>query len=285
MKSMESAQRRNLAPKIISSGFYLALMVLAIAYLVPLFWVLSVSLRTTNNLFAPGQFIPSPVTFDHYTKLFDYLPNFWRYVFNTLRIAGLATIGQLFSCSLAGYALARMTFPGRGVILVLLLGTLMVPGQVTIIPIYVLFRELHWINTPWAIIVPAFFGNAFATFFFRQFFMNIPREVEEAALLDGAGRFRMFWTISVPMAKPAFLALGALTFVGQWNGFFAPTIFLQTPEQWVLTQGLNSLLGRYQSQWGEIMAGVVLMSLPIIVVYAFIQRYLIEGVTFTGVKG
>ena len=283
---MERSQRRILTPKtVLTAVFYLALTVLAIAYLIPLFWVLSVSLRTSNNLFASGQFIPTPITFDHYTKLFNYLPNFWHYVFNTLRIAGLATIGQLFSCSLAGYALARMNFPGRGVILVILLGTLMVPGQVTIIPIYVLFRELHWINTPWAIVVPAFFGNAFATFFFRQFFINIPREVEEAALLDGAGRFRLFWNISAPMAKPAFLALGALTFVGQWNGFFAATIFLQTPDQWVLTQGLNSLLGRYQSQWGEIMAGVVLMSLPIIIVYAFIQRYLIEGVTFTGVKG
>jgi multiple sugar transport system permease protein len=272
-------------PKVLGILFYVALAVIALAYLVPLFWVLSVSLRTNANLFASGQFIPNPVTLDHYRKLFEYLPNFWTYVSNTLRIAVLATLGQLVSCSLAGYALARMTFAGRGVILVLLLGTLMVPGQVTIIPIYVLFRELHWINTPWALIVPAFFGNAFATFFFRQFFMNIPREVEEAAMLDGADRFRVYWSIAVPMAKPAFLALGALTFVGQWNGFFAATIFLQTPDQWVLTQGLNSLLGRYQSQWGEIMAGVVLMSLPIIIIYAFIQRYLIEGVTFTGVKG
>ncbi len=278
-------QSRKGLTRTFSIVFYLALAALAVAYLVPLFWVLSVSLRTSSNLFASGQFIPDPITFDHYNKLFDYLPDFWRYVFNTLRIAGLATIGQILSCSLAGYALARMNFPGRGLILVLLLVTLMVPGQVTIIPIYVMFREFHWINTPWAIVVPAFFGNAFATFFFRQFFINIPREVEEAALLDGASRFRIFWNIAAPMAKPAFLALGALTFVGQWNGFFAPTIFLQTPDQWVLTQGLNSLLGRYQSQWGEIMAGVVLMSLPIIIIYAFIQRYLIEGVTFTGIKG
>ncbi len=278
-------QSRNIPSKFTSIIFYLMLTALAFAYLVPLFWVLSVSLRTSGNLFAAGQFIPNPVTLDHYRKLFDFLPDIWRYAFNTLRIAILATIGQVLSCSLAGYALARLQFPGRGVILVLLLLTLMVPGQVTIIPIYVLFRELQWINTPWAIVVPAFFGNAFATFFFRQFFMNIPREVEEAALLDGAGRFRIFWNIAAPMAKPAFLALGALTFVGQWNGFFAPTIFLQTQDQWVLTQGLDSLLGRYQSQWGEIMAGVVLMSLPIIIVYAFIQRYLIEGVTFTGIKG
>ncbi|MGI8483800.1 MAG: carbohydrate ABC transporter permease, partial [Thermomicrobiales bacterium] len=179
-------QSRHVLTRMFSIIFYVALAALALAYLVPLFWVLSVSLRTTSHLFATGQFIPNPVTFDHYNKLFDYLPNFWRYVFNTLRIAGLATIGQILSCSMAGYALARMNFPGRGLILILLLLTLMVPGQVTIIPVYVLFRELHWINTPWALVVPAFFGNAFATFFFRQFFINIPREVEEAALLDGA---------------------------------------------------------------------------------------------------
>lgn len=258
---------------------------LAFVYLIPLLWVLATSLKTNANLFNANQILPDPVTFDHYRKLFDYLPDFWRYVWNTFRIAGLSTVGQLLSCSMAGYALARLRFPGRGLVLVVLLLTLMVPGQVTIIPIYVLFRELQWINTPWALIVPSFFGNAFATFFFRQFFVNIPKEVEEAAILDGANRFRLYWNIAVPMAKPAFLALGALTFVGQWNGFFAPTIFLQTPDQWVLTQALNSLLGRYLSQWGEVMAGVVLMSLPMIILYAFIQRYLIEGVTFNGVKG
>lgn len=261
------------------------LLALAVVYLIPLLWVISTSLKTDANLFNANQVLPDPITFAHYQKLFDALPDLWRYVWNTLRIAALATVGQLLSCSMAGYALARLRFPGRILILILLLGTLMVPGQVTIIPIYVLFRELHWINTPWALIVPAFFGNAFATFFFRQFFLNVPREVEEAAILDGANRFRVYWNIAVPLAKPAFLALGALTFVGQWNGFFAPTIFLQTPDQWVLTQALNSLLGRYLSQWGEVMAGVVLMSLPMIVLYAFIQRYLIEGVTFNGVKG
>lgn len=261
------------------------LLALAVVYLIPLLWVISTSLKTDANLFNANQVLPDPITFAHYRKLFDALPDLWRYVWNTLRIAALATVGQLLSCSMAGYALARLRFPGRILILILLLGTLMVPGQVTIIPIYVLFRELHWINTPWALIVPAFFGNAFATFFFRQFFLNVPREVEEAAILDGANRFRVYWNIAVPLAKPAFLALGALTFVGQWNGFFAPTIFLQTPDQWVLTQALNSLLGRYLSQWGEVMAGVVLMSLPMIVLYAFIQRYLIEGVTFNGVKG
>lgn len=271
--------------KLSSSLYYVFVFILAAVYLVPLLWVVSTSLRTDANLFSPGQFIPHPITFQHYRTLFNFLPGFWRYVFNTVRIAGLATIGQLLSCSMAGYALARLRFPGRSLILIILLGTLMVPAQVTIIPIYVLFRNLHAINTPWPIVVPAFFGNAFATFFFRQFFMSIPREVEEAALLDGAGWGRIYWSIVIPMSKPAFLALGALTFVAQWNGFFVPTIFLQTPNQWVLTQALNSLLGRYVSQWGEIMAGVILMSLPMIVLYAFAQRYLIEGISFTGIKG
>lgn len=265
--------------------FYLLLTGLAFVYLIPLLWVVSTSFRTSVNLFNPNQAIPHPFTISHYRTLFDFLPDFWRYVFNTLRIAVLTTIGQLLSCSMAGYALARLRFPGRSVILVLLLLTLMVPTQVTLIPIYILFRHLHWINTPQALIVPAFFGNAFATFFFRQFFINIPRELEEAAILDGASRFRIYWNIIIPVSKPAFLALGALTFVGQWNSFFAPTVFLQTRNQWVLTQALNGLLGRYTSQWGEIMAGVVLMSLPIVVVYAFIQRYLVQGITFTGVKG
>lgn len=265
--------------------FYVSIAVLAFVYLIPLLWVVSTSFRTDGNLFNPNQWIPDPFTVSHYRTLFDFLPDFWRYVFNTFRIASLATLGQLISCSMAGYALARLRFAGRTPILFLLLLTLMVPHQVTLIPIYILFRNLDWINTPQALIVPAFFGNAFATFFFRQFFTNIPREIEEAAMLDGSNRFRVYWNIVIPLSKPAFLALGALTFVGQWNSFFAPTIFLQTRDQWVLTQALNSLIGRYASQWGEIMAGVVLMSLPMIVVYAFIQRYLIEGITFTGVKG
>lgn len=267
------------------SGYYVLLAITAALFLVPLSWLVSTSLRTDVNLFSADQWIPRPATLSHYRTLFEYLPDFWRYVFNTFRIAALATIGQLISCSLAGYALARLRFPGRTALLFVLLATLMVPAQVTLIPVYVLFRELSWINTPQAIIVPAFFGNAFATFFFRQFFLTIPRELEEAALLDGASRLRIFWNIIVPVSKPAFMALGPLTFVAQWNGFFIPRIFLQTPDQWVLTQALNSLIGDYNSRWGEIMAGVVLMSLPMVILYIFVQRYLVEGITFTGIKG
>lgn len=266
--------------------FYIFTTILAGIYLIPVAWIISTSLRTSVNLFNPEQWIPSPLTFDHYTSgLAKFLPDLPLYVFNTVRIAGLSTFGLLLSCSLAGYALARFNFPGRNLWLIILLATLMIPGQVTMIPIYVFFRGLGWINTPQALIVPAFFGNAVATFFFRQYFLTIPRELEEAAYVDGANRVQTFWKIIVPVAKPAFISIGVLTLVGQWNGFFMPSIFLQTPDQWVLTQALRSLIGRYDSQWGEIMALIVLMSLPMVLLYLLVQRFFVEGITAGSLKG
>jgi multiple sugar transport system permease protein len=267
------------------SLFYLLLIVLALIDIIPIVWVLSTSFRTDANLFDPQQWIPHPFTFAHYTGLFSALPDIGVYIVNTLRIAVLSTIGRLLSCSLAGYAFARLRFPGKNILFLIILFTLMIPSQATLIPQYALFAYVHWINTPWPLIVPSFFGNAFATLFFRQFFAGLPRELEEAALIDGAGRWRIFFSIIVPSSRPAFLALGLLTFVGQWNGFFTPSVFLQTENQWVLTQGLQSLIGLYNSQWGEIMAGVILMSLPMALLYILVQRYFVQGITFSGIKG
>jgi multiple sugar transport system permease protein len=265
--------------------FYIVSLAAVVIYLIPLWWTISTSLRTNVNIFAPDQWIPHPITFEHYTKLFEYLPDFGTFLSNTLLIAVLSTFGLLLSSSMAGYALARMRFPGRSVLLFILLLTLMVPGQATLIPVYVLFRNFDWINTPLPIIIPAFFGNAFAAFFFRQFFLTIPGELEEAALIDGAGRWRIFLSVIIPVSKPAYMALGLLTFVGQWNSFFVNSVYLQTRDQWVLTQALQSLIGQYNSQFGEIMAGVVLISLPIIVLYIFLQRSIAEGITFSGITG
>ncbi len=249
-------------------GYYGLLIALVAVYLVPLSWMISTSLRTQVNLFDPGQWVPSPATLDHYGNLFQYLPDYGRYVWNTLRIAGLTTVGQLVSCSF-----------------VVLLLTLMVPFHATLIPVYILFKNLGWINTPLALIVPAFFGNALFTFFFRQFFMTVPQELEEAARIDGAGWARIFRSIIVPVSKPAYTAVGLLTSVTAWNSFFVNTVFLQTQDQWVLTEALQSLIGQYNSQYGEIMAGVVLMSLPIVALYAVVQRYFVEGFTFAGITG
>jgi multiple sugar transport system permease protein len=283
-----AAKKSLLLPRRFSislSLYYVVLILVVAIYLVPVGWVVSTSLRTNENLYSPTQWIPQPLTLDHYTNLFQFLPNLGTYIINTLRIAILSTFGHLLSCSMAGYALARLRFPGRNILLAILLLTLMVPAQATLIPIYIMFARVGWINTPLPLIVPSFFGNAFATFFFRQFFMTIPRDLEDAARVDGASRWRVYWNVILPVSRPALVAIGIIHFVGSWNSYFFPSIFLPKQDQWVLTQGLLYLTGRYNSQWGEVMAGVVLMSLPMIVLYIFGQRFFVQGITFTGSKG
>lgn len=271
--------------KLTSALFYIIAICLAIIYVIPLWWDLSTSLRTDANLFDPNQWIPHPITFKHYSELFVVLPDFWRYTLNTLNIATMATVGVLLSCSMAGYALARLDFPGKNILLMIILATLMIPSQVTLIPTYVLFRELGWINTLLPLIIPSFFGNAFATFFFRQFMLSIPGELEEAVFIDGGNRFHVFMNVIIPISRPAFLTIGLITFIGNWNGFFNPTIYLQTMDKWVLTQALQSLSGLYSSQWGEIMAGVILMSLPILLLYILLQRFIVKGIVVGAIKG
>lgn len=258
------------------------MLVLVVAYMFPALWAVSMSLRTPENMFAADQLIPHPVTFEHYGRLFEALPDFGRYFANTLVIAVLGTAGTLLSSSLAGYALARFRFPGRGVLLVTLLLTLMVPVHATLIPQYVLFRELGWLNSPLPIVVPMLFGTPFASFFFRQYFLTLPRELEDAAAIDGAGPWRTFFRIIVPLSGPAYLALGLLTFVSLWNSYFVNSIYLMRQESWVLTQALQSLIGRYTTEYGAIMAGVTLVSLPILIAYLFLQRWIVRGISMTG---
>jgi len=262
---------------------YHGLMIVVVAlYILPVVWAFSMSLRTNANMFDADQLIPHPVTFEHYENLFRILPDFWRYFLNTSVIAVTGTLGTLVSSSLAGYAMARFRFAGRNVLLVLLLLTLMVPGQATLIPQYVWFRDLGWLNTPLPIIVPMLFGSAFASFFFRQFFLTLPRELEAAAAIDGAGPWRTFVQIIAPNSGPAFLALGLLTFVQLWNSFFVNSVYLTTQDSWVLTQALQSMVGRYNSQYGEIMAGVTLVSLPVIIGYLIFQRWIVRGIALSG---
>lgn len=265
------------------SALYHAVMILIVlSYVFPVVWAASMSLRVNEHMFDVDQLIPHPITFEHYTNLFTILPDFWRYFGNTAVIVITGTAGTLFSSALAGYALARFRFPGRGVLLAVLLLTLMVPGQVTLIPQYVVFRDLGWINTPLPIIVPLLFGTAIASFFFRQFYLTLPRELEDAASVDGAGAFRTYFQVILPLSGPAFLAVGLLTFVQLWNSFYVNSIYLSSQESWVVTQALQSLVGRYNSQYGEIMAGVTVVSLPVIILYLIFQRWIIRGIATSG---
>lgn len=263
-------------------GYHVAMLALVFAYVFPALWAVSMSFRTNENMYAADQLIPHPATLEHYHKLFEALPDFGRYFGNTLLIAVVGTAGTLLSSSLAGYALARFRFPGRGALLAALLLTLMVPVHATLIPQYVVFRDLGWLNSALPIIVPMLFGTPFASFFFRQYFLTLPVELEDAAAIDGAGPWRTFFRIIVPLSGPAYLALGLLTFVGLWNSFFINSIYLAKQSSWVLTQALQSLIGRYTAQYGAIMAGVVLTSLPILIAYLFLQRWIVRGVSMTG---
>ncbi len=274
--------RRTRRQKAGSFGYHAFMIVVVAAYIFPVAWAFSMSFRTDAHMFDADQLIPHPLTFVHYANLFALLPDFGRYFANTLVIAVIGTAGTLFSSSLAGYAMARFRFPGRGILLITLLLTLMVPAQATLVPQYVWFRDLGWINTPLPIIVPLLFGSAFASFFFRQFFLTLPRELEDAASIDGAGPWTTFFRIIMPLAGPAYLALGLLTFVGLWNSFFINSIYLSSQDSWVLTQALQSLVGQYNSQYGEIMAGVTLVSLPVVIGYLVFQRWIIRGIAMSG---
>jgi multiple sugar transport system permease protein len=262
--------------------YHAMMIVVTFAFVFPALLAVSMSLRTNENMFSPDQLIPHPITFEHYARLFEALPELWRYFLNTVVIATLGTAGTLLSSSLAGFALARFRFPGRNALLIAMLATLMVPVHATLIPQYVIFRELDWLNTPLPIIVPMLFGTPFATFFFRQYFLTLPVELEDAAAIDGAGPWRTFFRIFVPLSGPAYLALGLLTFVSLWNSYFLNTIYLARQDSWVLTQALQSLIGRYQAEYGAIMAGVTLVSLPILIAYLIFQRRIVQGISMTG---
>jgi multiple sugar transport system permease protein len=268
--------------KLKSTGYHVFMIALVFAYVFPALWAVSMSLRTDANMFAADQLIPHPITFEHYENLFNGLPDLGRYFANTVLIAVLGTAGTLLSSSLAGYALARFRFPGRGALLATLLLTLLVPVQATLIPQYVVFRTLGWTDSFLPIIVPMLFGTAFASFFFRQYFLTLPAELESAASVDGAGPWRTFFSIIVPLSGPAYLAMGLLTFVQLWNSFYVNSIYLTSQENWVLTQALQSMVSRYGSAYGEIMAGVTLVSLPMVIAYVIFQRWIVRGIATTG---
>lgn len=202
-----------------------------------------------------------------------------------MKVAGLITIGQLITCSLAAYAFARLRFPGREIVFGIYLSSLMVPGQVTIIPLYILMKNLGLVDNHAALILPGL-ASAFGTFLLRQFFLTIPRELEEAAIVDGAGLLRVLVTVILPLSRPALAALAIFTFNFFWNDFFAALIFLDSPQNLTLPVGLSVLQGQYGGTSPAVMlAGVCMAIIPVLVVFLVGQRYIVEGITLTGLKG
>ena len=269
----------------VTGVLYAGLGVYAIVTFLPFVWALSASFKSLAEISASGlNLIPQQFTLENYQQIFLQEPLFSRWLGNSVLIAVTVTGFNLLFNSMAGYALARLQFPGQQFWFFLILAVLVVPGQITLLPKFLLLKSLGWLNSYQGLIVP---GMVNATFIFmmRQFFINFPKELEEAALLDGLDRLQIFWQIVLPLAKPALAAQTIFIFMGSWNEFLLPLMVMSDPEMFTLPLGLNAFKGQYVTYWNYIMAASMVFTLPALVIYAWFNRYFIQGVTFTGGKG
>ncbi|MBD2198292.1 MULTISPECIES: carbohydrate ABC transporter permease [Calothrix] len=264
---------------------YALLTVYAIITIIPFVWALSASFKPLSEIVSgEPNLIPRNFTFDNYKQIFLQEPLFWRWLFNSVFIAFSVTILNLLLNSMAGYALARLSFAGKRFWFLLILAVLAVPAQITLIPTFLILKAIGWLNTYQGAIVPSMV-NATFIFMMRQFFVNFPKELEEAAQLDGLNSLGIFRHIVLPLAKPALAAQAVFVFMGSWNNFLLPVVILFDPEMFTLPLGLNSFKGQYISYWNYIMAASMVFTLPALAIYAFFNRYFIQSVTFTGGKG
>lgn len=257
----------------------------AIMIIAPFLWVLQTSLTDSAVAYRlPPQLIPERLTIQNYLNVFALVP-FGAFVRNSLIISGSITIGQLITCSMGAYAFARLKFPGRDLLFIVLLATLMIPLQVTIVPLFILMRELGLYNTHWSVIFPAII-SPFGIFLLRQYYMTIPKEYEDAARVDGASYFTIFARIILPLSWPALTTLGIVCFVYWWNEFFIPLIMINSPELQVLPVGITLLQGRYSAgAVGNVSAGITMAVIPVLIIFLLLQRHIIKSIASTGIKG
>ncbi|MFD0710550.1 carbohydrate ABC transporter permease [Paenibacillus sp. GCM10027626] len=277
-----TAKRKNIPAAIM---LHLVLAAGACLMALPFVWMVLSALKDLSQVFiVPPKWIPDPFVWSNFKESLTALP-FGQAYLNSLYINVIVVAAQLITCSMAAYAFAKIRFPFREPLFVLFLATMMVPGQVTIIPLYLIMKMIGWLDTHLALIVPAALLNAFGVFLLRQFFKGIPKDMEEAAIIDGAGRWTIYTRIMLPLVKPALSALAIFTFLGMWNSFFYPLIFLNSPETFTVPMMLNLYRGMYATDWTLMMAGASIALLPVLLVYLIGQRYIIEGVTLSGIKG
>ena len=260
----------------------------AFVMLIPFFWLLSTSLKVRGTEFLfPPVWIPKPAVWrNYYTAIFDSGLPFTRFFLNTAIITGFSMVGTLLSSSLAGFGFSRMRFPGRDKLFVLVLSTMMLPDIVTTIPSYLMFRIVHWIDTFLPLIVPTYLGGgAFYIFLYRQFFYGIPYELDEAARMDGAGTLDIFLKLILPLSRPVMTSVAIFTFLGSWNSFMGPLIYLNSIEKMTLAVGLRAFQGLRGTEWNLMMAAAAVMMVPVLVLFFAAQRYFIQGIVTTGFGG
>lgn len=286
--NLKLIRRRELRRKIEKIGLLLFLILGAFTMLAPFSWMVTTSLKKSGDVFSVGApwwhaWVPTQFVWTNYTKALKAVP-FIRFYLNSIFVVLCTTLGQVATSAFAAYAFARLKFPGRDQIFFAYLATMMIPGAVTMIPVFILLRYLGWIDSYKAVILPAIF-TAYGTFMLRQFFLTLPRDLEDAAKIDGCGYFGIFWKILLPLSKPALATLTTFTFMGSWMNFMWPLIVLNSHEKFTLPVGLAYFQSVHHTDWTLLMAGSLMMILPILLIFIFTQRYFVEGIKLTGIKG
>ena len=280
-------RKLKLRKRVLAVLRHVVLISVTIVFMLPFYWMLISAFKDNTAVFSiPIKWFPDPIRWQNFLEAFNY-PGFpfLKFLWNSTYYATLVTIGTVFSCSLAGYAFARLRFPGRKLLFSLTIASLMIPGIVTFIPVFLLFQNLGWLGGYKPLIVPAFFGNAFFIFMMRQFFCAMPEELADAARIDGASEFMIFWRIMLPLVRPALIVMAVFTFMWTWHEFFGPLIYLNKQDLYPLSLGLYAFRARRYTEWGLMMAGAALTTMPLIVLFFFAQRYFLEGIKMTGLKG
>jgi len=264
---------------------FVVLVIASLIFLLPLYWMIITAFKTQGDILRyPPTWWPEPTTFDNFTEAFGALP-FGRFYLNSFAIVILNTLGTVLSSALIGYGFARFKVPGSDFLFGIVLATLALPGEVTLIPVFLLFKYLGWLNTILPLVVPAFFGNAYFIFLFRQFMRGIPRDLMDAAVIDGASQLGVFWYVVTPLSLPVYATVTVFNFLWNWNDFFTPLIYLQKVEQMTVAVGLSYFRGEANTDWGPLMAASLISIIPVLLLFIFAQRYLVEGITITGLKG
>ncbi len=276
---------RSRADRARHGASYVVLVVGSIGFIVPFIWMVTTSLKDQSQIYTfPVQWIPKPVMWENYKRLFEQAP-MWTYLRNTLIITVIGVVFSLIGSSIAAYAFARLRFPGRDVMFFIMLATIMVPSWATLIPTYILFGKLGLLDTYVPILLPALFATPFNTFLLRQFFLSIPRELEDAAKVDGAGTLRCFLLIVVPMARSALLIVGLFAFLYYWNDFLGPLIYLSSDNKFPISLGIMNFAGQQVQDFALMMAAATVAIAPCVILFFIAQRWFIQGVVITGVKG
>ncbi len=281
MTNVKSIRPKRVLQK---AGIHAILLAGAVIMVLPLFWMITTSLKEMWEVFTPEmQWLPEAPVWRNYADAWMYAP-FGRYYFNTVFVSISVVALQLIICGLAAYALSRLQFPGRDLVFLGVLGTMMLPGTLMTVPSYLILHWLKWIDTYYALIVPSVF-NAFGIFLLRQFFMTIPRELDDAAIIDGCSRMGILRRILLPLSKAAFATVGIFTFMGQWNSYIWPLIVTNSEEMRMISVGISMFKDQFVTQWTLMMAASTTATLPLLIVFLFAQRFFIEGITLTGLKG